>query len=226
MRDIFFRFKENFFNIFRGKNIFWHALVIVLTYILVVSSFDWKYFVFFNGSTLQTVLFSAAVLGGLLPIFLPIAFYLVGKVKNNARLQNIAYAVVQAEFFGWFVSAFYKAFTGRIQPPLHSMSLVDISRDFQFGFLQHGIFWGWPSSHTTIAFSIAVALFVLYPKNWAVRIFSLLFALYIGIGVSMSIHWFSDFVAGAILGSLIGFVVGRAFGEGIEKLPYFTLLKK
>jgi len=70
--------------------------------------------------------------------------------------------------------------------------LVDISRSFQFGFLRHGIFWGWPSSHTTIAFSIAVTLFVLYPKNLAVRILALLFAFYIGIGVSMSIHWFSD----------------------------------
>ncbi|HTE48387.1 MAG TPA: phosphatase PAP2 family protein, partial [Candidatus Paceibacterota bacterium] len=71
--------------------------------------------------------------------------------------------------------------------------------------------WGWPSSHATIAFAVATTLFVLYPKNLAVRILALLSAFYIGIGVSMSIHWFSDFISGAILGSLIGFIVGRAF---------------
>jgi membrane-associated phospholipid phosphatase len=27
----------------------------------------------------------------------------------------------------------------------------------------------------------------------------------------MTIHWFSDFVAGAIIGSVIGAVVGRSF---------------
>jgi hypothetical protein len=29
------------------------------------------------------------------------------------------------------------------------------------------------------------------------------YALYVGIGVSMTIHWLSDFVAGAILGTVI-----------------------
>jgi hypothetical protein len=39
----------------------------------------------------------------------------------------------------------------------------------------------------------------------------LLYALYIGVGVSMTIHWFSDFVAGAIIGTVIGFTVGNVF---------------
>jgi len=37
------------------------------------------------------------------------------------------------------------------------------------------------------------------------------YALYIGLGVSMTIHWFSDFLAGAIIGSAIGAVVGKSF---------------
>ena len=35
--------------------------------------------------------------------------------------------------------------------------------------------------------------------------------LYVGIGVSLTIHWFSDFVAGVIFGSVIGIVVGKSF---------------
>lgn len=211
MKNIFYKFRENLFNIFRGRNLLWHLLAAVLTYVLVVSGFDWKYYIAFNGSTLQTFLFSAVVLGGLLPIFLPLTFYLIGKLQNNARFQNTTYAILQAGFLGWLISSFYKVFTGRLQPPLHSINLIDISRDFQFGFFRHGIFWGWPSSHTTVAFAIATTLFILYPKNWAIRIFVLAFALYVGTGVSMSIHWFSDFIAGAIIGSLIGFIVGQSF---------------
>ena len=211
MKNILYKFKENLFGVFRGKNILWHLLACALTYIFVVSDFDWKYFLFFNGSTTQKVLFSAAVLGGLVPIILPITFYLVGKSKKSLMLLNVAFATIQAGVLGWFISSLYKTFTGRIEPPLFSGSLVDISRDFNFGFFNHGIFWGWPSSHTAVAFSIAVAIFVLYPKNLTVRIIAIISAFYIGIGVSMSIHWFSDFVAGAIIGSVIGFVVGKAF---------------
>jgi len=38
-------------------------------------------------------------------------------------------------------------------------------------------------------------------------------AFYIGLSVSMTIHWFSDFVAGAIIGTLVGVVVGRSFSQ-------------
>lgn len=60
-------------------------------------------------------------------------------------------------------------------------------------------------------FAIAITLFVLYPKNLTVRIIALVFAFYIGIGISINIHWFSDFVAGAIIGSLVGFIIGKVF---------------
>ena len=43
---------------------------------------------------------------------------------------------------------------------------------------------------------------------------------YIGLGVSMTIHWFSDFAAGAILGTIIGLVVGRSFSpERVNSTP-------
>ena len=90
-------------------------------------------------------------------------------------------------------------------------SLVDSSHGFQFGLLKGGIFWGWPSSHTTVTFAMTLCLITLYPKNKIFVFFALLYALYIGLGVSVTIHWFSEFVAGAIIGSVIGTVVGRSF---------------
>jgi hypothetical protein len=45
---------------------------------------------------------------------------------------------------------------------------------------------------------------------------ALLYAFYIGLAVSISIHWLSEFVAGAIIGSLIGRVVGNGVATAIE----------
>jgi len=71
---------------------------------------------------------------------------------------------------------------------------------------------------------MAATLLIMYPKNKAVRYLVIIYALYIGFGVSISIHWFSDFVAGAIIGVVIGVVVGNSFREystkgGIRNLP-------
>jgi len=211
VKNIFYKFPENLFKIFSGRNLIWHSLAILLTYVLVVSGFDWSYFKFFNNSTFQTFLFPAVIIGGLLPIILPIAIYIAGRIKNNDATKNVAFAITQAAFLGSLISSFYKFFTGRIQPPLQLINSVDLSHNFQFGFFQHGIFWGWPSSHTTVAFAIAITLIFLYPRNKIVRVSALGLAIYIGIGVSISIHWFSDFLAGAIIGSVIGFVIGKTF---------------
>jgi hypothetical protein len=56
-------------------------------------------------------------------------------------------------------------------------------------------------------------LIMLWPKNKPLVAGALLYAFYIGLGVSMTIHWFSEFVAGAIIGSVIGTVVGGSFRD-------------
>jgi hypothetical protein len=58
---------------------------------------------------------------------------------------------------------------------------------------------------------MAVALAMLYPKNKVVLYCALLYALYVGLSVSTSIHWFSEFAAGVVIGSTIGLVVGKSF---------------
>ena len=63
---------------------------------------------------------------------------------------------------------------------------------------------------------MAVTILTLFPKRRWLGCLAIAYALYVGIGVSMTIHWFSDFVAGAIIGSVIGAVVGKSFGENVE----------
>lgn len=58
---------------------------------------------------------------------------------------------------------------------------------------------------------MGVAVFTLFPKQRLVGCVAIAYALYVGVGVSMTIHWLSDFVAGALFGTMIGVVVGRSF---------------
>ena len=84
--------------------------------------------------------------------------------------------------------------------------------------MKGGIFWGWPSSHTTIAFAMSVCLITLIPKSRPILILALVYAFYVGLSVSVSIHWLSEFVAGAIIGSVIGKVVGRCFRDRLAQI--------
>jgi membrane-associated phospholipid phosphatase len=209
MRAFFYTIPRNILLTFWGRNLFWHILAIGATVVIVTSGFDWIYFK--ATRPFAGYAFSAVILGSRVPVVFPAVAYIFGSLRKNQRAIYTAYATAQAAIIGLLISSFYKAFTGR--PGLrHSLrTMVDTSREFHFGFLKGGVFYGWPSSHTTIAFAMAVAVWKLYPNSYMIRCIALLYALYIGVGVSMTIHWFSDFVAGVIIGSVIGATVGNAF---------------
>ena len=63
---------------------------------------------------------------------------------------------------------------------------------------------------------MAFTVFMLLPKHRWAGFLAIAYAFYIGIGVSMNIHWFSDFVAGVIIGTVIGVVVGKSFVPKME----------
>jgi membrane-associated phospholipid phosphatase len=209
MKQFLMTVPHNLVGCFRGWKIVWHVIAIVLTFILVMSGFDWHWFLATRNPALHSWMWPAIKIGALLPIALPLFLLAVGSIIENSRTVLSGWAVGQAELIGAFVAAAYKAFTGRVHPA-HVVG-DDISHVFRFGWMRGGVFWGWPSSHTTIAFAMAVAVFTLYPKQRWLGWVAILYAFYVGIGVSMTIHWFSDFAAGAIIGSVIGAVVGRSF---------------
>lgn len=196
----------------------WHSIAIMSTYFIVISGIDWTYFQFFRGTTLIKVAFTAAAIGGLVPILIPLILLLMGKIRKSTKIFNAGFALAQAAILGSLISSVYKAFTGRAHPDVFHGVVTDITHIFKFGFLRGGIFWGWPSSHTTIAFAMAFTIWMLFPKNTIARILALLYALYIGLSVSITIHWFSDFVAGAIIGTIIGITAGKSFYTRAQKL--------
>ncbi|MFA6432260.1 MAG: phosphatase PAP2 family protein [Candidatus Paceibacterota bacterium] len=213
MKAFFLTLPQNIIEAFRGRNILYHLAAIAITAVLVLSGLDWWYFVATYHAWLDTILFPAIVLGALLPAIVPLLIITFGWIFRNTRAVMSGWAIGQAGVIGGLISATYKLLTNRVPPPFGE--LVDVSQGFQFGFMKNDVFWGWPSSHTTIAFAMSVALVMLYPKNKALRYTALLYAFYIGLGVSTSIHWLSEFVAGAIIGTVIGVVVGKSFRSQI-----------
>jgi membrane-associated phospholipid phosphatase len=219
MPELLHRLHRNTLASFTGRNLLWHALAIGLTIAIVMSGLDWSYYLATRGEVIQSLVRPAIVLGTFMPVLGTLLILMIGEVFKNQRLVTTAWALGQAALLGYLISCCYKAFTGRLPPPFHGFrmsamndgSLVDSSHGFQFGFLKGGIFWGWPSSHTTVAFAMTTCLIMLHPKNKLLVFFALLYAFYIGLGVSVTIHWFSEFLAGAIIGSVIGTVVGKSF---------------
>ncbi len=200
---------RNILRSFWGRNLLWHILAICATVVLVSSDFDWTYFKMTR--PVAGYLFFAVFIGSGMPVLFPIGSYIVGLAGKDRRAVYSACSAAQAALIALFISSLYKAFTGR-PGPMHSVStLIDTSRVFRFGCLRGGIFWGWPSSHTTVAFAMALSVWTMYPRSKVTRLAALLYAFYIGLGVSMTIHWFSDFVAGSIIGTVIGTTVGKSF---------------
>ncbi len=209
MRNFFYTLPSNILRSFQGRNLLWHLLAMGLTVLSVSSGFDWLYFK--ATRPLAGYLFTAVILGWRVPVIFPIVSYIVGSIRRDRRAICCVFATAQAAVIGLLISSFYKAITGRPGLKHSASTLIDTSREFHFGFLKGGVFFGWPSSHTTVAFAMSAAFWMLYPKSKMARAAALLYAFYIGVGVSTTIHWFSDCLAGMIFGTVIGITVGIIF---------------
>jgi len=191
---------------------------------IVASGGDWAYYRWTRAEVFFDVARPALRLGMVMPVMGNLLILAAGAVARNRRLVTAAWALGQASLLAYLTTSCYKAMTGRRPPPFHgrfgTTALTDSSHGFQFGFLRGGIFWGWPSGHTTVAFSMALCLIMLYQRNRIIALCALLYAFYIGFSVSVTIHWLSEFVAGALIGSVIGMTVGRSFRSKLSDLNH------
>ncbi|MCL2283109.1 MAG: phosphatase PAP2 family protein [Fibromonadales bacterium] len=197
------------------------------TYGMVVSGVDWKWNrVAYNNSGVAIAGIPSGIIGFAAPFAAPVAFYYYGKNQNDKKMQIAGLAVAQAALLGFTVSSGIKAFTGRSAPDIMEKAIMgrdngreeegDYSDDFKFGFMKRGVFHGWPSSHTATAFAMASALAEVYSDNTAVVIGAYSYAAFIAAGMSVTAHWASDVVAGALIGVAIGKTVGKSFSRHLN----------
>jgi len=206
-----------FSHLFSLKYLGAYVLIILSTYALVVSGIDFKYLQFVTSNVPNSLLFIADITGFIIPPLLPLLLYLFGKLTTRPFFLLLSRATFYAVLLGFFVSTILKSFTGRQSPP-HShhgeiQTMIDNSHAFQFGFMREQIIGGWPSSHATISFALAVTLILLCPRSWFIKIGSVAFALFIAIGVTFGFHWLSECIAGILLGTVVGHIVGTHFAK-------------
>ena len=215
--DLFHNFGNNLTGSFTNSYGAYHLSAAALSYGLVKTDADWRYYSFMEeNQAIPNIGMASVVAGGLVPLTVPVYLYFRGKSKNDAKLAYSALALGQSVMISLLVSSTYKAITGREDPEIieGTVKSKNYSDQFNFGFMRRGIFEGWPSGHTMNAFAMAGVLTEMYPENKNVKLYSWIYAFFIGLGVSTNIHWFSDCVAGA----LIGYSIGKSVGISFKKL--------
>jgi len=205
---------SNIWHSFSNGYGLYHIAAAGLTYGLIEGGTDWNYHSFMlDNKAIPSAGFAGVMAGGLIPLTVPFYLWFKGKSDDDARLMYTGLALGQAVMNGLLITSVYKTFTGRKPPQdINSRRIEkDYSDDFNFGFMRRGIFDGWPSGHTTNAFAMAAVLWEMYPEDQSLKFYSGAYAMLIGLSVSTNIHWFSDFVAGALIGYSIGKSVGQSF---------------
>ncbi|OGE86020.1 MAG: hypothetical protein A3J48_03235 [Candidatus Doudnabacteria bacterium RIFCSPHIGHO2_02_FULL_46_11] len=210
MKTFLNKLLKNFVLVYSWPYLPWHLVAIVATYFLVTLGLDWYYFSLTRSLDISWLWVPAGILGGLLPILIPAVLFVIAKYHKDQDLFSKSLVLAQAAMLGWLVSSIYKVFTGRIPPDLTN-SAIDTSHGFRFGFWEGGIFWGWPSSHTTVAFAMVISFLVLGSVSRKAKYLAFIYALYIGFGASIGFHWFSESFAGVVIGTIVGVVVGRSY---------------
>jgi hypothetical protein len=95
-KDFLASVPKNFIRSFSGKNLFWHLTAIALTVAIVMSGFDWYYFLSVRGESLNIIFFPGIIVGGLLPILLPLGLVIVGRRSRNGVTKVYGWALMQA----------------------------------------------------------------------------------------------------------------------------------
>ena len=172
------------------------------------------------------------MMGTFFPILVPGYMYFI---SDNRALNNTGAVAVQATAVAFLYNNILKAISAREHPDAE-LNSGERSRDFKWGFFRRGVFYGWPSGHSmtnaAMAMSIAsynrdkplvVAGCTLYAGYIATSMVlgakgeahCALYAGYIAtsmvLGAKGEAHWFSDAVAGTLMGASIGWYIGSVF---------------
>ncbi len=215
--NLFGNFGNNILDSFKGNNLYLHLTGIALTSLLVTQDVDYKVEHFFNqnpdyGQWARPIL----ITGQFLPFIVGGGLYAYGKLDRNDEFVGASFAVLQASLIEFLYNSTLKAITGRPGPDWrHHSDMESLSKTFRFGFLRGGIFWGWPSGHTSATMAVVSALTNYYPDITWLKIVGYTWVAYTIFGVSSvnrgGMHWFSDAIAAALMSYAVGSTVGKYY---------------
>jgi membrane-associated phospholipid phosphatase len=196
------------------------------TWGLIESGIDWQWRNFaYTHETLANGAYSAVIYAGYaVPIAAPLAFYFAGFFKADEKLQIAAMAVVQSMALANGFHSVLKLSTGRSEPYIinqYHHTRIDTPNDFSgtFDWFKMVLLDGWPSGHTMSAFATAATIAEIYKNNIFLKAAFYSYAVIMGLGVSLNVHWVSDVIAGALMGYAIGTTIGRSFSGILKNEP-------
>jgi membrane-associated phospholipid phosphatase len=214
---LFGNFGNNIISSFGGRNLLYHFAAVAVTPILVNGDVDYRVEHFFNrhptyGELAAPVPFT----GELLPFVAGGSLLAYASFKKDEEVLGASFAVIQASLIELMDNVALKAITGRPGPNWRRVSnMEDLSEEFRFGFLRGGVYNGWPSGHTGATMAVVSALTNYYPNKMWLKIAGYSLVAYTMYGVVSvhrgGMHWFSDAVAGALMGYAIGSTVGKYY---------------
>jgi membrane-associated phospholipid phosphatase len=216
---------KNFIDSYAGWNSLYHISAVGLTYISVNSGLDAKILRLTSG---MDPAFSSVIghtglfLGYLAPIAVPATLYFVS--EKNSDLRIASYAVMQSVAIAFAVGSLLKAITGRSGPNPDSRDKDILSKDFKFGFLQGGLHYGWPSGHLMTNTAMATALATFYSEKTWVKNVAYGYIAFLTFSMLIhdrgTAHWFSDIIAGGLMGIAFGTTIGKGFRNYRNPLDY------
>ncbi|MGA9293776.1 MAG: phosphatase PAP2 family protein [Ignavibacteriaceae bacterium] len=220
---LFGNFGNNILNSFKGDNLYLHLAGIASTFLLVSSNTDYKVEKFFNehegyGNAARPIIRIAMYF----PFVISGSLYAYGKLNKDNEAVGASFAVLQSSLIALAYNTLLKAVTGRPHPDWkNNDDLKSLSKTFRFGFLRGGVFWGWPSGHTSSTMAVVSALTNFYPDKTWLKIAGYSYVAYMIFAVSSlnrgGMHWFSDAIAAAFMSYAIGSTVGKYYRNQFKK---------
>ncbi len=216
---------NNVLNSFKGNNLYLHLAGIASTVLIVTTNTDYHVHKFFYDKPeygdaampiIRAGMFIPFVTGG--------SLYAYGKLGKDDRAVAASFAVLQSSLVAFLYNSLLKAVTGRPNPDWqHHTDMKELSKTFRFGFMRGGIYWGWPSGHTSSAMAVVSALTSFYSEKTWLKIAGYSVVAYMMYGVSSlhrgGMHWFSDAVAAAFMSYAIGSTIGKYYRDQFKSDP-------
>lgn len=149
------------------------------------------------------------------PIAIPLIAFIIFRRNKTDRTRQLAKKSLWSFITAYLVMTTLKVFTNRVDmEPFEPIGWIDFSGHFRFGFMNSNHWWeslseGWPSGHTMIAVSMAIAIHPFLNKK-GLKVLNILYPVCIALSVSTAFHWFSDVISGALIGTVIGFYFQRS----------------
>ncbi|MDR1398501.1 MAG: phosphatase PAP2 family protein [Treponema sp.] len=192
------------------------------TWAFIETGIDWKWRnIAYENNWISHSGIPGLYIGYVIPGLVPITAYIIGRSIKNEKLQITGLALAQSFILTFSIQSILKMSTGRALPGI--INRADHTRtsrtdDFsgEFNWFNMNCIGGWPSGHTANAFSAAATIAELYHDNLPLKIGVYTYAALIGLGKSVSVHWASEVLAGALIGYAIGKTVGKSYRKLLD----------